>query len=48
MKFPNEKSSIEEIENFRPMGMFANWFWFGKKRELLQIKKNNLEKYLKV
>lgn len=47
MEFPNEKSKIEEIENFHPKQMFASWFWFWRKRELLDIKKNNMERFLK-
>lgn len=45
MEFPNEKSTIEEIESFQPQTMFGNWYWFRRKQELLKIKKNNLERF---
>lgn len=41
-KMPDESSSIEEIENFRPQTMFGSWYWHGRKQELLKFKKSKM------
>lgn len=43
MTFPDENSTIEEIENFKPCGFGGCYFWNGgRKAELLKYKKSKL------